>query len=101
MTAEKPARKNRGKFAMPAKEAAKLTKLFAAYMVEIGARATPGKWFTYELDTPLGMLGIHDVNTEYCHIFAAFENHAIAAHYSGCNPHSGKWNWHFSRDLKA
>lgn len=100
MTTEKP-RKRRGPYAMQAKEAAKLAKLFQVCMTEIGANPTPDGWFAYELDTPLGMLGIHDLNTEYCHINAAFDNHAMAAGYTDCNPHSGKWNWHFPKELTA
>ena len=108
MTAEKPSRKRRGKFAMSAAEGRKLTKMFDDLMAEVGARTTPSGYYDFELDTPLGLLGIRRIDVEYCHVFACFDNPSLASYYigcgdfasyyAGCNDYSGKWNFHFNRD---
>jgi hypothetical protein len=65
------------------------------FIVSLGAR--PGRFYEYELDTPVGLLHL----TVYDNWLATrFEEVARGSAFTktcGCssNPYSGKWNFHF------
>ena len=77
------------------KTAAQLRRRFDALMAEIGARPSHiANWYDVELDTPGGLLFLRSPRPEDGWIFTRFDDPKQARQIVGCNPYSGKWNFH-------
>ena len=71
------------------------------YLVGLGARPRPpGLCYSYELDTPAGLLLISVYENWVAACFDDVERAKVATKGCGysCNPYSGKWNFHFGGD---
>jgi hypothetical protein len=71
------------------------------YFVSLGAR--PGMFYEYELDTPAGLLHI-SIYEDW--VACRFDDVARGTAFSekcghSCNPHTGKWNFHFGDGTAA
>ncbi len=65
------------------------------YIVSRGAK--PGRFYTHELETPAGLLHISVYGSWIATRFddVAKGRAITSAIGSGCNPYTGKWNFHY------
>ena len=75
-----------------------LYRRFYVLLGELGGHPShiPG-WYDVELDTPAGLLFLRSPRPETGWIFARFDDPDAARQFVGCNPYSGKWNFHPSK----
>jgi len=71
------------------------------FIISLGAE--PGRFYDYELDTPVGLLhlSVHDN-----WLATRFDDVGLGRAFTescgrSCNPYSGKWNFHYSDSLDA
>lgn len=69
----------------------KLDSMFESLMVELGAEKTEFVFYEWSLDTVAGKLRLSSSGDG---IFTMFDDPPRGRKFVGCNPHSGKWNFH-------
>lgn len=86
------------------KRADKLAKLVGDYVLSKGGGLTESR-YGYKWKLPTKHLGemlvdVHD--SDHCSIFGRFQGDDVSKAHEGvgCNPFSGKWNFHFNKDLE-
>jgi hypothetical protein len=70
-----------------------------AGLKDLGARE--GGPYGWRIDTVGGVLDITPCDTWVACRFDDVEQAVLAVGKGGCNPNSGKWNWHYDKPAEA
>lgn len=69
-----------------------------ALLLSLGAEQDGGETYRFTLQTKAGRLRLHPDENETIGLgtmFCCFDNPQAARQLVGCNPFSGKWNFHY------
>lgn len=86
------------------KRADRLKKLMGDYVLSKGGELTEHKFgYLWKLPTKFGELLITVHDDDWGSIFGRFQGDDIASAHKelDCNPYSGKWNFHYGKEIEV